>query len=99
MTERLPSPMKQLPLVTNPVYSYSFDQKHRFPMEKFGLLNQYLAGQHILSPSNVYRPGKARPELLQLAHNEDPTLRPPASDCASALMNTRASASADAGDL
>ncbi|WP_374972254.1 histone deacetylase [Spongiibacter marinus] len=71
MTERLLSPMKQLPLVTNPVYSYSFDQKHRFPMEKFGLLNQYLAAQHILSASNVYRPGKARPELLQLAHCSD----------------------------
>ena len=63
--------MKQLPLITNPAYSYQFDLKHRFPMEKFSLLGQYLASKKLLTQDNVFRPGKARPELLQLAHCSD----------------------------
>ncbi|WP_422380493.1 histone deacetylase [Marinicellulosiphila megalodicopiae] len=40
-------------------------------MEKFKLLNQYLTEKNIVTPSNTFRPGKARLDFLQLAHCPD----------------------------
>ncbi len=57
-----------LPLVTNPVYSFEFDTKHRFPMEKFSLLSEYLHACGIANSHNVFRPGRAKQEALALAH-------------------------------
>lgn len=57
-----------IPLVANPVYSYPFPSQHRFPMEKFGLLQDYVANQGWLSGNPFYRPGKASLALLELAH-------------------------------
>ena len=58
----------QVPLVSNPIYSYPFPSSHRFPMEKFGLLAQYISEQGWLQASNTFRPGKAKQEVLELAH-------------------------------
>ena len=63
--------MKQLPLVSNPFYSFEFPQKHRFPMQKFRYLVEYLQTQGLASKENVFRPGKARIDLLELAHCPD----------------------------
>lgn len=63
--------MNQLPLVTNPYYSFEFPEKHRFPMQKFRYLVEYLKEQNILTLDNVIRPGKARLDLLELAHCRD----------------------------
>ena len=60
-----------IPLVTNPYYSFDFPGKHRFPMEKFSLLNAYLKEKGLLTSNNTYRPGKARRELLLQAHCPD----------------------------
>lgn len=60
-----------IPLITNPFYSYSFPHSHRFPMEKFGLLANYCASRGWLTKKNSFRPGKARKELLELAHCPD----------------------------
>lgn len=60
-----------IPLVTNPVYSYEFPAKHRFAMEKFSLLLDVLKQQNIAQQNNIFRPGKARQELLELAHSKD----------------------------
>jgi acetoin utilization deacetylase AcuC-like enzyme len=57
-----------IPLVTHPSYSFSFPSKHRFPMEKFQLLHTYLKETGIATSANTFRPGIAKPELLQLAH-------------------------------
>lgn len=57
-----------IPLVTNPAYSFDFPSKHRFPMEKFRLLNQYLREKGWLKESNCFRPGKANTVLLQQGH-------------------------------
>lgn len=57
-----------LPLVTNPVYSFEFDKKHRFPMEKFSLLSEYLHACGISNSKNVFRPGRAKLKALTLAH-------------------------------
>ena len=57
-----------IPLVTHPDYSFEFPPKHRFPMEKFALLHRYLRDQGVATDKNTYRPGRAREELLQLAH-------------------------------
>lgn len=57
-----------IPLVANPIYSYPFPAAHRFPMEKFGLLQNYVAQQGWLENNSFYRPGKASLALLQLAH-------------------------------
>lgn len=57
-----------IPLVANPVYSYPFPASHRFPMEKFGLLQKYVTQQGWLENNCFYRPGKASLALLQLAH-------------------------------
>ncbi len=58
-----------IPLVTHPAYSFSFPSSHRFPMEKFALLSQYLERHGLLTRDNVYRPGKAKRELLLQAHD------------------------------
>lgn len=57
-----------IPLVANPVYSYPFPAQHRFPMEKFALLQNYVAAQGWLLDNPFYRPGKASLGLLELAH-------------------------------
>ena len=63
--------MKRLPLVSNPFYSFEFPQKHRFPMQKFRYLVEYLQTKGLASKENVFRPGKARIDLLELAHCPD----------------------------
>ena len=60
-----------IPLVTNPAYSFDFDSKHRFPMEKFRLLHDYLQERGIATTSNTFRPGKAKQIVLELAHSRD----------------------------
>ena len=57
-----------IPLVTHPNYSFDFPRKHRFPMEKFRLLHEYLQQQGLATADNTFRPGRARAELLELAH-------------------------------
>ena len=57
-----------IPLVTHPLYSYSFPGKHRFPMEKFSLLAAHCKAQGWLTEANTFRPGKAKMSLLELAH-------------------------------
>ncbi|UTA48173.1 histone deacetylase [Simiduia sp. 21SJ11W-1] len=59
-----------LPLVTHPAYSYPFPAKHRFPMQKFGLLHAYLQSLGIATRTNTLRPGRCQPGLLTLAHDE-----------------------------
>ncbi|MCP8899001.1 histone deacetylase [Gilvimarinus xylanilyticus] len=57
-----------IPLVTHPAYSFAFPGRHRFPMEKFGLLSAYLNEQGILTPNNTFRPGTASKAVLYGAH-------------------------------
>jgi len=57
-----------LPIITHPSYSFQFSKKHRFPMEKFKLLSEYLTHKDIVTSKNTFRPGKARLDFLQLAH-------------------------------
>ena len=57
-----------IPLVTHPLYSFAFPGKHRFPMEKFALLAQYLQEQGLLNTSHVFRPGMAKREVLLQGH-------------------------------
>ncbi len=61
----------QLPLITHPHYSFSFADKHRFPMQKFRLLHALLVEQGIATNSNLYRPAKASMQLLKHAHCAD----------------------------
>ena len=60
-----------LPLVTHPHYSYSFKETHRFPMQKFRLLHEFLQEQGIASAANTYRPGSAKRQLLEGTHCPD----------------------------
>src|SRR5690606_10852783 len=60
-----------IPLVTNPAYSFDFDPKHRFPMDKFRLLHEYLQAIGIAQKSNTYRPGTAKMVVLASAHSSD----------------------------
>jgi len=64
----LKTPRSELPLVASPYYSYEFPEKHRFPMQKFRLLADYLAEQGIATPRNVFRPSRVRTDVLELAH-------------------------------
>jgi len=63
--------MNQLPLVSNPFYSFEFPDKHRFPMQKFRYLVEFLEAKGIATKENLVRPGKARIDLLELAHCSD----------------------------
>ncbi|QQD17380.1 histone deacetylase [Spongiibacter nanhainus] len=56
------------PLVHNPTYSFDFDPRHRFPMEKFSLLHSYLQESGHITSKNLFRPGKCRQDILAGAH-------------------------------
>ena len=60
--------MQQLPTVSNPFYSYEFPTKHRFPMQKFRYLLESLRESGVVTKSNLIRPGRARRDVLELAH-------------------------------
>ena len=60
-----------IPLVYNPYYSFEFPERHRFPMQKFAHLIEHLRQNGIATKDNLYRPGKARTDLLMLAHCPD----------------------------
>lgn len=60
--------MMTIPLITHPDYSFPFPAKHRFPMEKFSLLHRHLIDTGLATEANTYRPGTAKPALLELAH-------------------------------
>ena len=59
------------PLVHNPTYSFDFDSRHRFPMEKFSLLYKYLKEAGHITSKNLFRPGKCRQDILAGAHCPD----------------------------
>lgn len=60
-----------IPLITHPAYSYDFPGKHRFPMQKFKLLHDYLQSTGLATKANTLRPGRAKHEFLQSAHCPD----------------------------
>ena len=55
-------------LITHPSYSYTFPSKHRFPMNKFKLLHDYLKAQGLATAQNISLPGTALDALLETAH-------------------------------
>lgn len=57
-----------VPLVYHPDYSFPFPTRHRFAMEKFARLADYLRGTGILTPHNSYRPGPCRQSWLTQTH-------------------------------
>lgn len=60
-----------VPLVYHPDYSFPFPEKHRFPMEKFGLLADYMRSKGLLTASNSYRPALCRQQWLTQTHCPD----------------------------
>ena len=60
--------IRDRPLVASPYYSYEFPDKHRFPMQKFRYLVEYLSEQGIATTNNIYRPSRVRTDVLELAH-------------------------------
>jgi len=59
----------KIPLVSSPFYSFKFPERHRFPMQKFALLVDYLHEKNIISTDNLYRSGSIKPQILELAHD------------------------------
>ncbi|WP_372971184.1 histone deacetylase [Marinobacter sp.] len=57
-----------LPVVHHPDYSFPFPEKHRFPMEKFGLLANYMRSTGLLTPANSFRPAPCRQAWLTRTH-------------------------------
>ena len=41
-----------IPLITHPSYSFDFARRHRFPMEKFGLLHKLMVDKGIAHQAN-----------------------------------------------
>lgn len=60
-----------IPLVYSPFYSYPFPATHRFPMDKFKHLHRCLQDNGILQAHNVFRPGRVKPAVLELAHHPE----------------------------
>jgi len=58
-----------IPLVTHPAYSFEFPGKHRFPMQKFALLHEYLQSIGLATTTNTLRPGRAKSAILEQAHD------------------------------
>ncbi|TGN41851.1 histone deacetylase family protein [Marinobacter confluentis] len=60
-----------VPIVYHPDYSFPFPDKHRFPMEKFGLLADHMRALGLLTPRNGFRPGPCRQAWLTQTHCPD----------------------------
>lgn len=60
-----------VPVVHHPEYSFPFPDNHRFPMEKFGLLADYVRSKGLLTPENSFRPGPCRQAWLTQTHCPD----------------------------
>ncbi|PXX91635.1 histone deacetylase [Marinobacter vulgaris] len=60
-----------IPLVHHPDYSFPFPERHRFPMEKFGLLADHMRSQGLLTAGNSYRPAPCRQAWLTQTHSPD----------------------------
>ncbi|MCM0612313.1 histone deacetylase [Marinobacter sediminum] len=60
-----------IPVVHHPDYSFPFPERHRFPMEKFGLLADYARSKGLLGLSNSYRPAPCRQAWLTHTHCPD----------------------------
>lgn len=60
-----------IPIIYHPDYSFPFPEKHRFPMEKFGLLADHMRGTGLLTSRNGFRPGPCRQAWLKQAHCPD----------------------------
>ena len=63
--------MSFLPLVYHPHYSIPFPEGHRFPMQKFTLLEKTLRQIGILTDENLYQPGPLSLTTLMQAHSAD----------------------------
>jgi len=64
-----------IPLIFNPIYSYPFPDKHRFPMQKFRYLYEICQTQGIAQKHNVFQPGKLKRDQLDFVHCPDYTQR------------------------
>lgn len=61
--------VSDLPLVYHPDYVTPLPQGHRFPMQKFQLLQDYLVRQGVAEPHQFHRPDRATfAELAQVHH-------------------------------
>ncbi|WP_372995993.1 histone deacetylase [Marinobacter sp.] len=60
-----------VPVVYHPDYSFPFPAKHRFPMEKFGLLADYARSKGLLTQANGFRPAPCRQAWLTQTHCPD----------------------------
>jgi len=60
-----------IPIVHHPDYSFPFPAKHRFPMEKFGLLAEHMRSNGLLTRENSYRPAPCRQAWLTQTHCPD----------------------------
>lgn len=58
-----------LPLVYHPDYSFDFPPAHRFPMDKFVRLHDFLREENILHDGNLHSAETCPPEILALAHD------------------------------
>lgn len=52
----------------DPIYTHPVPENHRFPMEKYALLQEQLLWEGICQPTDFFTPGKAAMEDLYLAH-------------------------------
>ncbi|WP_338355093.1 histone deacetylase [uncultured Marinobacter sp.] len=60
-----------VPVVHHPDYSFPFPARHRFPMEKFGLLADYARSRGLLTQANSFRPAPCRQAWLTRTHCPD----------------------------
>ncbi|TAA47465.1 histone deacetylase family protein [Corallincola spongiicola] len=58
-----------LPIVAHPDYSFPFPAGHRFPMDKFGLLQQRMRELGILKQHNLFQPTPCSAAELSMAHS------------------------------
>ncbi len=57
-----------IPLVYHPCYSPEFSSDHRFPMEKFSLLAEFLRSRSLLTDKNLFVPEAASESEIVMAH-------------------------------
>ncbi|MDX1462828.1 MAG: histone deacetylase [Marinirhabdus sp.] len=59
-----------LKIANHPIYKYTLPEGHRFPMEKYELLPQYLLENNVCTPDHFFQPEKVAAEIITRVHTK-----------------------------
>ena len=60
-----------LKIAFDPIYAHPLPEGHRFPMLKYELIPQQLLHEGLITPENLFSPGKLQEEVILMTHDQN----------------------------